>query len=93
MRHETGVTPRRRSLCWILQLGGWSLFGAGIAGGLAAAFLLTRSLESLLFGVTPTDPAVLAAISAGLFLVAAAACGIPARRAARVEPIVALRGE
>jgi putative ABC transport system permease protein len=66
---------------------------AGLALGIAGALAATRLLASLLFGVTPSDPATFAAIAALLFLVALLACWIPARRAMRVDPIVALRYE
>jgi putative ABC transport system permease protein len=66
---------------------------AGLALGIAGALAATRLIASLLFGVTANDPATYAAIAMSLALVAFAACWIPARRAMRVDPIVALRYE
>ena len=65
----------------------------GVALGLIAAYLLTRLMTSLLFGVTPTDVTTFVAVSISLSLVALIACLIPARRATRVDPLVALRYE
>jgi putative ABC transport system permease protein len=64
-----------------------------LALGLIAALVLTRLMASLLFGVSPSDPMTLGLVAVILALVALAACYIPARRAARVDPVIALRYE
>jgi putative ABC transport system permease protein len=66
---------------------------AGIGIGLAGSLALSRVLRTLLYGVSPTDPAVFAAVSCTLFAVAMIAACIPAWRASRVDPVVALRHE
>jgi predicted permease len=72
---------------------GLQLAGAGIVLGLIAAVALTRLMQSVLYGITPTDPVTFAAVGLGLLAVAALASWVPARRAARVDPMVALRAE
>lgn len=69
------------------------LAAAGIALGLVAGLLATRGLQALLFGVRPEDPLTFVAVAAGLLVVALVASFIPARRAARLDPVVALRTE
>ncbi len=72
---------------------GLKLSAIGVAVGMVAAFGLTRWMASLLVGVTPHDPATYAAIAAVFIAVAAVACWLPARRAAALDPVVALREE
>ena len=66
---------------------------AGAAIGIAGSLALTRAVESLLFGVTATDPVAFGSVTLLLVGSALLACYIPARRAARVDPMVALRAE
>ncbi len=66
---------------------------AGVGVGVVGALAATRTIASLLFGVTPHDPATFAAVSLGLTAIAIIACCIPAARAARVDPMLALKIE
>jgi putative ABC transport system permease protein len=65
----------------------------GIGLGIGTAILLTRVMSALLFGVGPLDPLTYAGVSAGLAAVALLATYLPARRASRIDPIVALRAD
>src|SRR5262249_32173874 len=78
---------------WMALKQGITLTLVGVAAGLAAAFAVTRLIGGLLYGVSATDPMTFIAIPPLLIIVAMLACWIPALRAARVDPIVALRRE
>jgi predicted permease len=101
-----GVTQRRRELAIRLAIGathgriagrvvgrGAALAAVGTAVGLAGAFVAVRSLTSLMYGVAPNDPATMAVVAAVLMTIALVASYVPARRAARVDPIAALRAD
>ncbi|HEX5724089.1 MAG TPA: ABC transporter permease [Longimicrobiaceae bacterium] len=83
----------RRGVLRLVLGRGMAFVAAGLAAGIAAAFALTRLAGSLLYGVSPTDPATFAAVAAVLGGVALLAGWLPAARAARVDPMVALRQE
>jgi ABC-type antimicrobial peptide transport system permease subunit len=70
---------------------GFSLVAVGIVAGLIGAFALTRLMQGLLYGVRPNDPITFVAVTALLLFVALMASFLPARRATRVSPIIALR--
>jgi putative ABC transport system permease protein len=95
--HEIGVRmalgAQRADILILVMEEGLKLVVVGSAIGLFATVFATRLLSSLLFGVTPEDPITLSVVTALLVLVALAACWIPARRATRVDPMVALRHE
>ncbi|MGA8026316.1 MAG: FtsX-like permease family protein [Bryobacteraceae bacterium] len=95
--HEIGIrmalgAERGNVLSLVTRLG-LKLTMIGIAGGAVLAIGLTRLIARFLFGVSPADPATLAAVALVLASVALLACYVPARRATRVDPMVALRHE
>jgi hypothetical protein len=89
VRAALGATPGRLAGAVVRQ--GLVLALAGTVVGLAAAALTARSLTSLLYQVTPYDPWIFAGVPIGLLAIAALACYLPARRAARIDPLTALR--
>jgi len=76
----------------VMRQGLW-LTGAGVVVGVAGALALTRTIKSLLFEVSATDPLVFTAIPVLLVMVSLLACYTPARRATKVDPLEALREE
>ena len=94
-RHEIGVRialgAQKLDVLRLVVGGGMKLTAAGVVIGLGAAFALTRLLETLLFGVKPFDVFTLGSVAFLLSLIALLACWVPARRAAAVNPIIALR--
>jgi predicted permease len=95
--HEIGIRmalgASRANILKLVIFQGLALVGAGVTVGLGAAYLLTRLMSNMLFGVSPTDRLTFLLLPILLALVALAACYIPARRAAKVDPMLALRHE
>lgn len=95
--HEIGIRmalgARAGNVLLLVLREGLSLAGAGIVLGVLGAAWLTQAIKSLLFRVSPNDPLTFAFVGALLLFVAAAATYVPARRATKVDPIVALRYE
>jgi len=90
---RSALGAARTDLLQLVIREGMTMAGLGLVVGLVAAFGLTRFLQSMLYGVSPTEPATLAVVTALLALVALLACFVPARRAAGVDPVIALRQE
>jgi ABC-type antimicrobial peptide transport system permease subunit len=95
-RREIGIRmalgARERTIFWEVLARGGLLVAIGSVLGLAGGVALTWWIRGLLFQVEPADPATFAAATLGLVAVALVAAVIPARRAARVNPVIALRG-
>jgi ABC-type antimicrobial peptide transport system permease subunit len=95
--HEIGIRlalgAQRADILKMVLRQGLSLAIAGAAAGLLGALIVARLMAGLLYGVAPTDPPTFLGVALLLALVALAACYIPARRAMKVDPMVALRYE
>jgi ABC-type antimicrobial peptide transport system permease subunit len=91
MRMVLGAEPGQ--VVWLFLRRGLIQLGVGLAIGVIGAFGVGRLLESLLVGTSPRDPVTLMSIVAILVVVGAAACAVPARRATRLDPVIALRHE
>jgi putative ABC transport system permease protein len=95
--HEIGLRmalgAQARDVMKMVIRQGMTLAAIGVAAGLIASYALTRLMKTLLFGVSATDPLTFTAIALSLGLIALLACWIPARRAAKVDPLIALRCE
>jgi ABC-type antimicrobial peptide transport system permease subunit len=90
-RLALGATPGQ--VFWLLMRRGQWLAIGGVAIGLASAYAGGRAVASMVYGIRAADPIVLAAATALVVLITGIATAIPARRAARIDPILALRGE
>jgi predicted permease len=95
--HEIGIRmalgAQRRHVVGMMMSQGARLIVAGVLGGVGGALLMGRAMSVLLYGVRPNDPLTLTAFPLFLAVVAAGSCYLPARRATRVDPLVALRHE
>ena len=90
---RVALGAQRRDVFRLIMIRGVILVGVGVAVGLGASFAFSRFIGSILFGVQPNNVMTLAGVAAGLIAVALLACYIPARRATKVDPMVALRYE
>ncbi len=91
IRVAVGSSPRQLFALVVTQ--GLRVIGLGLVAGILGSLILVRLIQSLLYGVQPTDPLVLTTVAVVLTAVGVAACLLPARRATRIDPVVALSNE
>jgi putative ABC transport system permease protein len=95
--HEIGIRlalgARPRDVFRMVVRQGLQITFIGVVIGLLGAFALTRLMVGLLFGVSPIDPITFISVSMLLIIISSIACSVPARRATKVDPIIALRHE
>jgi ABC-type antimicrobial peptide transport system permease subunit len=84
---------QKKAVLWLVMRSVWLMLAIGTVAGAAGALLLGRLVASLLFGVKANDPATLAAAALALWIAATVAASLPARRAASLDPMRALRNE
>ena len=84
---------QRRAILTLIVFQAMPPIALGVAAGLAGSLALSRFIETLLYDVKPADPVTFAVVATVLAIVALAACWIPARRAAQLDPVVALRSQ
>jgi predicted permease len=90
---RVALGAQRRDVFKLIMTRGMLLVGTGVVFGVAGAVAISRLIATLLFGVTPSSPGTLVLVSGGLIVIALLACYLPARRATKVDPLVALRYE
>ena len=90
---RVALGAQRRDVMKLIVTQGLLIVAVGIVLGLVASYGLSKLIGTLLFGVSPTNAATLIAVTIGLFVISLLACYLPARRATKVNPLVALRYE
>jgi ABC-type antimicrobial peptide transport system permease subunit len=90
---RTALGARTADILALVLRSGMAVTAGGIAAGLVTAAILVKSLSGILYGISPLDPATFTAVPVVVAVAATLACVVPARRAARIDPMRALRPE